>query len=228
VLSIDGTGGLTLKGNGVSALAINSAGTAITVQAGTTLGTTGTGNINLPNNGSARFSIEGAAVSANVTAANLDTLTAGSSSNADALHTHSLSAKNKLVLDGFTTSGLVAGNAAYYSGANTLAKTDSQAVATAIFAGIYDGVAGEIIGGGKTTALFTTAGGSPSNGAPVFLAAATDDGGAGAGKLTATPPTSGSGLVRARVAIVVDNSQYASAKTCVIQLQPVAPVLLQG
>ena len=60
------------------------------VQAGATLSTAGTGNINLPNNGSARFKIETVAVSANVTAANLGTLTAGPTSNADALHTHAV------------------------------------------------------------------------------------------------------------------------------------------
>lgn len=228
VLSLDGAGGLSLKGGGNAALVINSAGTSITVQAGATLGATGSGNINLPNNGSARFQIAGSNVSANVTAANLGTLTAGSSSNADALHTHALSARNKLVIDGLTTSGLTAGNAAYYSGANTLGKTDSQASNTARFAGIYEGTSGEMVSAGKTTALFTTAGGSPSNGAPVYLAAATDDGGAGAGKLTATPPASGSGLVRAKVAIVIDNSLYASAKTCVVQVQSEAPILLQS
>ena len=58
------------------------------VATGKTLSTTGSGNINLPNNVSARFQIAGSSVSANVTAANLGTLTAGAASNADALHTH--------------------------------------------------------------------------------------------------------------------------------------------
>ena len=61
---------------------------SMTMQAGTTLSTTGTGNINLPNNASARFQIETVAVSANVTSANLNTLTAGPASDASALHTH--------------------------------------------------------------------------------------------------------------------------------------------
>lgn len=60
----------------------------LTVQGSTTLGTTGTGNIDLPNNASARFKIEGSSVSANVTAANLNTLTAGPASDASALHYH--------------------------------------------------------------------------------------------------------------------------------------------
>jgi len=81
--------GVNLQGGGTNALVINSTGTALTVQAGAILGTTGTGNINLPNNASARFQVEGVAVSANVTTANLNTLTAGPASDASALHTHS-------------------------------------------------------------------------------------------------------------------------------------------
>jgi len=85
-LNLDGAAGINLKGGATTAVAINSAGTAITVQAGAVLATTGSGNINLPNNGSARFQIEGSAVGSTVTAANLNTVTNGS--NADALHTH--------------------------------------------------------------------------------------------------------------------------------------------
>jgi hypothetical protein len=81
--------GMNLQGGGTTALAINSTGTAITVQAGAILGATGTGNINLPNNASARFQIEGSPVTATVTAANLAILTAGPASDASALHTHS-------------------------------------------------------------------------------------------------------------------------------------------
>lgn len=69
-------------------LTITPAGTNIVVPASKLLTTTGTGNINLPRNASANFNIEGVAVSNNVTAANLGTLTAGPASNADALHTH--------------------------------------------------------------------------------------------------------------------------------------------
>lgn len=87
LLTIEGAAGVQLNGaTGTSYATVVS--NAITVQSGITLATTGSGNINLPNNGSARFNIEGAAVSANVTAANLGTLTAGSASNADTLHTH--------------------------------------------------------------------------------------------------------------------------------------------
>jgi hypothetical protein len=106
LLTIQGAGGITLNGS-AAALVINTAGTAITVQAGATLATTSTGNINLPNNGSARFQIEGSSVSANVTATNLGTLTAGSSSNADALHTHAGLAS----VAGYVTGENVAGTA---------------------------------------------------------------------------------------------------------------------
>jgi hypothetical protein len=95
LLTVDGAGGLDLNAASGQQVALQvngadlftAAGTALTVQAGVTLGTTGSGNINLPNNGSARFQIETTAVGATVTAPNLDTLTNGS--NADALHTHS-------------------------------------------------------------------------------------------------------------------------------------------
>lgn len=79
---ISGTNDVKLQSAGTDVLVIS--GTDATVQNGCTLKTTGTGNIDLP----AQFKIATAAVSANVTAANLNTLTAGSSSNADALHTH--------------------------------------------------------------------------------------------------------------------------------------------
>jgi len=93
---------------GAGDIAITAAGGDVVIQAGTTLSTTGTGNINLPNNGSAKFLIEGVAVSANVTAANLNTLTAGSSSNADALHTHAGS--STIVVSGTSGEALTIGD----------------------------------------------------------------------------------------------------------------------
>ena len=88
-------------------LVLSATGSDITVATGKTLGTTGTGNINLPNNGSARFQIEASSVSANVTAANLGTLTASTTSNADALHTHSF---NKLTAASINTGVTVTGD----------------------------------------------------------------------------------------------------------------------
>ena len=86
-LTLSGFTVLNLQSNGTTAMQVAS-GTSVVVQAGAVLSTTGTGNINLPNNASARFQIETVAVSANVTSANLGTLTAGPTSDASALHTH--------------------------------------------------------------------------------------------------------------------------------------------
>lgn len=85
-LTLNGAAALLLQEGGSTVLSLDAG--AATVQAGKELNTTGTGNIDLPNNASARFQIENVSVSANVTAANMGTLTAGSTSNADALHTH--------------------------------------------------------------------------------------------------------------------------------------------
>jgi len=97
---IVGAGIKTSTGN----LTITPSGTNIIIPASKLLTTSGSGNINLPNNGSARFQIETTAVSANVTAANLGTLTAGPASNADALHTHNISGSGPkicMLLSGF-------------------------------------------------------------------------------------------------------------------------------
>lgn len=68
-IKIDGSNGLAAKLNGTT-LQVGSSGLSV---------------LGLPS----LFQINGSAVSANVTAANLNTLTAGSGSNADALHVHS-------------------------------------------------------------------------------------------------------------------------------------------
>ena len=57
----------------------------------------------------------------------------------------------------------------------------------------------------------------------VFLAAAADDGATGAGKLTATAPTSG---VVAEVGLCMNNANYAGLKTCHIHIQVKAPIVL--
>lgn len=94
-LTLNGTSGINLQNAGSTLLAGSSG--ALTIQAAVTLATTGSGNINLPNNASARFNIENAAVTANVTAVNLNLLTGGG--DASALHTHSGGGGN-----GFTVS----------------------------------------------------------------------------------------------------------------------------
>jgi len=197
-------------------------GTNTTVSAGVLLSTAGSGNINLPNNGSARFQVEGVAVSANVTAANLGLLTGGS--NADALHVHSASAE--IGLGSLTTTGMSGGTGtfAYLSAANTVLPTDSAAIGTARVVGCYNGVANSVtVHGVIAAAKFTTVGGSPVVGSPVYLAAASDDTNTGAGKLTATCPSSG---VVSEVGICVDASNYAGAKTARVVLQIKSPVVL--
>lgn len=191
----------------------------MTMQAGTLLSTTGTGNINLPNNGSARFQIETVAVSANVTAANLGTLTAGAASVADSLHTHA----GLGIVAGLTTTGVTTGLWGYVSANSTMSKTDNAAIATARAFGCNTGTAGSMQVTGQVTAAFTTAGGSPAAGSQVYLAAAADDSGAGGGKLTATVPASG---VVAAVGICTDNSGYSGAKTALVLIQIHDPVQL--
>jgi hypothetical protein len=111
------------------------------------------------------------------------------------------------------------GTAAYVSGASTVSPTDNAAAATAGFFGFFEGHAGLMVTDGFISdAQFTTAGGSPANGAFVWLAAAADDAGTGAGKLTATIP--GVGVI-VQVGICLDNSTYAGLKTSKILIQRV-------
>jgi hypothetical protein len=81
--------GVVLNGRtGVNYLTLGATLNKAIIPAGITFETSTTGNINLPQNASSRFNIEGVATTSTVTAANLTTLTASSTSNADALHTH--------------------------------------------------------------------------------------------------------------------------------------------
>lgn len=101
-----------------------------------------------------------------------------------------------------------------------VSPTSNTSGATARAVGAYVGVAGFIQISGLVTALFTTAGGQPNNGDNVYLANTADDGATGAGKLTATAPSPGTtGFSISSVAMCVDNSLYASVKTCVVELQ---------
>jgi hypothetical protein len=92
LLSLGGAGGTDLSSGGNAALNISNVGPVVTlaVPTGATLGTTGTGMINLPQN----FEISGTATAfstpgtGQVTATNLNTLTAGPASDASSLHTH--------------------------------------------------------------------------------------------------------------------------------------------
>jgi hypothetical protein len=205
-----------------------------TVLAGKVLGTTGTGNINLPLNVSAKFQIEGVSVNntlgvGQVTAANLDTVTAGPASIADALHTHAgIGGSATSVIDTtLTTAAMTAsGQAAYISANDTVSPTNNSAIASARFYGFFTGTAGQVqVAGMVASALMTTAGGSPAPGAPVFLAATTDDAGTGAGKLTATAPVA-LGSVIQEVGICRSNDNYAVLKTAKVLIQPKAVIQL--
>lgn len=127
-------------------------------------------------------------------------------------------------IPGMTVSGLTSGQAAYLSAANVATATDNGTLSKSRIVGVYEGVTNTLQGTGLINdAQFTTAGGAPAAGAPVYLAAAADDTGAGAGKFTATPPTTGN---VAEVGICLDPANYASAKTVKIFLQPKTVVAL--
>jgi hypothetical protein len=127
-------------------------------------------------------------------------------------------------VSGLTTTGLTNGDFGYVSTANVVSKTDSVALASSRVLGVNTGVVGSLtISGTIAAAKFTTAGGAPTAGGAVFLAAGTDDTSTGAGKLTATPPTTG---VSVKVGVCLDPANYASAKTAKIELDVQQLVIL--
>ena len=127
-------------------------------------------------------------------------------------------------INGLTTTGLADGDFGYYSSAKTITKTDSAAIGTSRAVGANEGVASQMsVAGIIESAKFTTVGGSPSVGAQVFLAAAADDTSTGAGKLTATAPSSG---VVAEIGLCQDNADYAGSKTAEVLFQPKTPIVL--
>lgn len=85
---------------------LGSTGKFTTVVTGATLRTTGTGMIDLPST----FKIATVSTTANVSAANLNTLTAGPASDASALHTHTGLAASTLAMTKTAGEALVAGN----------------------------------------------------------------------------------------------------------------------
>lgn len=123
-------------------------------------------------------------------------------------------------ITGLTTAGLADGDVCYISAANTATRSDATAAVSARTAGVYKGTSGSLSAGGKISAVkFTTDGGSPANGAPVYVALGSADTSTGAGKLTATAPDAASQFV-SEVGICLDNSNYAGSKTCVIAWAP--------
>jgi hypothetical protein len=192
-----GSGITTTAGN----LSITSAG-----------GTTTLGDATLTVSGTTTFTAAGTAVTVNNNMTVTGTLTAGA-----------------IVAAGLTESALTTaamtggtGQAGYVSAASTLTPTDNLTLAKSRFFGVYTGTAGQMtVAGVIAAALFTTVGGSPTNGSPVWLAASTDEA-AAVGKFTATLPASGT--VVAEVGICLDNTNYAGAKTAKILIQVKSPV----
>jgi len=94
------------------------------------------------------FTIAGSAVSANVTATNLGTLTAGSSSNADSLHTHSLvsTSSPKVIVPMTATGGstVVAGDPVYINASNTVDAADCAVDAKSRVIGLSLGAPGTL------------------------------------------------------------------------------------
>ena len=140
------------------------------------------------------FLVAGAAVDANVTAANLNTLVDGTASYADALHNHSTVA-GALNLQGPATNSAVSGiNAGdpvcWGSTANTLARADCAADATSRVIGIAAGsiatnATGTIVREGVVVGVLSGA----TPGAPYWLAS-------GGGLTAACPTASGSRVIR--------------------------------
>jgi hypothetical protein len=128
-----------------------------------------------------------------------------------------------------TTTGLATGDAGYLSAANVMSKTNALALASSRAYGINVGGPGSPgfmqIQGVIAVAKFTTGGGAPAAGAPVYLALGSADAGTGAGKLTATAPTLVGQFV-AEVGICQDPANYAGLKTAKILWQPKTVITL--
>jgi len=128
-------------------------------------------------------------------------------------------------ITGQTTAGLTDGDLCYVSANSTWLKARSDGSRQqATLAGAFAGTSGSVLISGRlASAKFTTAGGTPTPGLEVYLAANADDGGAGAGKLTGVQPSSGYATV---AGVCLDNTNYAGLKTCIVLLNPQSPIQL--
>lgn len=103
------------------------------------------------------------------------------------------------------------------TGPGIAAPTSNNNVGSARCIGVFEGTQGQLVNSGVINdAQFTVRGGLPPVGNPAYLASDQDDGGTGAGKLTATAPIVG---VLAEVGVVEDNSNYYATGRCKIQLE---------
>jgi hypothetical protein len=187
----------------------------ITIQPGITLTTTGSGNINLPNNGSAQFKIEGTSVGATVTAANLDTLTDGSTNVT--LHTHAAASATQIVVtvvagEVFTAGSLVSvqNNAGVANGYKSNVATYT---AKANVVGIAASATQIIVSGEATVvdAWWESVPAVADVGKPVYASEIT------AGKLTMTAPNT-SGNVVQKVGVISFASASANLTRVVVQI----------
>lgn len=182
---------------------------AMTLAAGAAIDATA-GSVDLP----AEFSIDGSAVSADVSAANLNTLTGGS--DASSLHTHA-GAGAVIVSLNTAANGLAVGDVVCADPATALqaAKADADAsTKSARVLGVVES-AGKVMMSGLATAKFAS-GLTVALGEPVYLSQT-------AGLLTNVAPAAGA---ISEVGVIVDTSSYAGSTTCKIALQIKAPIFL--
>jgi len=186
------TGGLFKDGGGLRALLKDEGASAATLQRDAA----GLGVLGVPR----LFTVAGEATTANVSAANLNTLTQSEATEADALHTHASVISAKVVGDKhLTASVLRAGDpVAWSSTANTLARGDAGIDAQARIIGLAQAAtdangAATIIKRGILKGVLSGA----IPGQPLYLAVG--------GGLTATIPT-GSSLRLVRVGYAVNST----------------------
>lgn len=132
------------------------------------------------------FKIAGTATSANVTSANLGTLTAGTESSAESLHIHGL------LEHAFTASGVAAADPVYFSGTDTAGKAQASDDAKRWVNGIVRSVAGgsaQVVSFGLAKGVLSGA----TAGARYWLQAA--------GGIGTTMPSSGNNLIQVGVAV---------------------------
>jgi hypothetical protein len=206
--SVSGANGLDLNAASGQELALQVAGAdklllaanSIAVQSGVTLSAASGGMIDLPS----QFKINTTAVSATVTAANLDDLTDGS--DASALHVH---ADTPAVVVPFNTAAnsLAAGDVvcADPAAAKQAKKADADDLPTARVLGVVLS-AGKVQLSGIAMAKF---GAAPSIGAAAYLSGT-------AGELTTSVPSSG---VIAEVGIVVDSTAVDGKYAVALQVK---------
>jgi hypothetical protein len=197
-------------------------GTVLRVQSGATNAT-----IDLPNDATNKFRIDDVAVGSTVTSANLNTVTNGS--NADALHTHSVSSVGQVAFTVPAYTGLATGDAAGMYNDGGTAKAAQTDPITSFTGATYNFVGHALtVSGGNAnlvthglvsipTASFTGTSVAASHiGSPVYLSTSTN------GRYSVDVP-SGSGNWFQQVGIVSGAPSGGNVNIC---LQPMTGVIL--